>query len=188
MPRIAPLTHPYEPEIAEALKKWIPPTVAEEPPVLFRILYRHADLASRMRVVAAGLLAHGRLPAEDRELVITRICARCDCSYEWGMHAAFLAPMVGLNEEQVGATVDGDADSPVWTERQRALIRMVDELHDRASVTQPTWDALAEHYDEAQLLELLVVTGWYRTIATVANSLELDDEPWAQPFPDVKRP
>lgn len=183
MPRIAPLEPPYQPETAEALRRWMPPGAAQDPLVLFRVLHHHAELASRMRVLGAGLLGHGTLPDLDREIVIARVCARCGCTYEWGVHAAAFAEQVGLTKEQLEATVTGDADAEVWSTRQSVVIRAVDELHDTARLSRPAWDGLREQYDEPQLLEFLVLAGWYRTIAYLANGLLLDDEPWATPSP-----
>jgi alkylhydroperoxidase family enzyme len=184
MARVEPLDPPYTPEIAEALAKWMPPDVTHEPLLLFRTLHRAPELASRMRVLGAGLLAHGRLPARDREIVIARACARAGCEYEWGVHAAAFGEAVGLSREQMRATVSGAAEP--WSPRERLLMSAVDELHDSARMSRETWDALTGHYDEAQLLELLVLAGWYRTIAQLINSLEIDLEPWADTFPGVR--
>ncbi len=181
MPRIAPLDPPYAPDIATALAKWMPPGAAHDPLVLFRILHRNPELASRMRVLGAGLLAHGRLPVRDREIVIDRTCARAGCEYEWGVHAAAFGETAGLDPEQIRATVSGDG-AP-WPPKERLLLSAVDELHDSARVSPRTWDALAEHYDEPQLLELLVLAGWYRAISQLINSLEIANEPWAPAFP-----
>ncbi|WP_021594199.1 carboxymuconolactone decarboxylase family protein [Actinomadura welshii] len=181
MPRIAPLDPPYSPEIAAALAKWMPPNVTHDPLVLFRTLHRAPELASRMRVLGAGLLAHGGLPARDREIVIHRTCARAGCEYEWGVHAATFGMATGLGPEQIEATVSG-ASAP-WSPREWLLLSAVDELHDSAQISRPTWDALTVHYDEPQLLELLVLAGWYRAIGQLINTLELDNEPWARPFP-----
>ncbi|QXV57570.1 carboxymuconolactone decarboxylase family protein [Amycolatopsis sp. TNS106] len=183
MARIAPLAPPYEADVEKALRTWMPPGVAQEPLALFRLLQLHPELASRMRVVGTGLLAHGELPALDREIVIARVTARCGCRYEWGVHAAVFAPMVGLKPEQLEATVTGDSRHPVWSERHGVLIRAVDELHDTATVSGETWAALAGHFPAPELLEFLVLAGWYRTIATVANGAGLEEEPWAVPYP-----
>ncbi|MEV7552271.1 carboxymuconolactone decarboxylase family protein [Amycolatopsis sp. NPDC089917] len=183
MARIAPLTPPYEADVEQALRKWMPPGVAREPLALFRLLQRNPELASRMRVLGAGLLAHGELPAQDREIVIARVTARCGCRYEWGVHATVFASAVGLTPEQVEATVSGDSTHPAWSGRHRALITAVDELHDTATVSGDAWAALAEHYPVPHLLEFLVLAGWYRTIAYVANGAGLDEEPWGAPYP-----
>jgi hypothetical protein len=39
------------------------------------------------------------------------------------------------------------------------------------------------HYEDGQLLELLVLVGWYRTISYLANGLLLEEEPWGTRFP-----
>lgn len=183
MSRIAPLAPPYEPEIEHALRKWMPPGVAHDPLLLFRTLNHNEQLASRMRVLGAGLLAHGTLPPADREVVIARVCARCGCHYEWGVHATVFAQQVGLTQDQLEATVAAEVNEQVWSLRHRALIHAVDELHDTAHLSQPAWAALQEHFHTAQLLEFFVLAGWYRTVAYLANGLVLPDEPWAMAMP-----
>ncbi|MGH2404354.1 MAG: hypothetical protein ACRDGN_07795 [bacterium] len=34
----------------------------------------------------------------EREIVIQRVCARCGCDYEWGVHASIFATRAGLSE------------------------------------------------------------------------------------------
>src|SRR5207302_6072455 len=88
-PRIAPLSPPYEPDVATALAKWMPPGSALEPLKLFRTLYQNPQLSSRMRPLGAGILgAQSSIDPREREIVIDRTCARCRCEYEWGVHVA----------------------------------------------------------------------------------------------------
>ncbi|MFJ4341654.1 carboxymuconolactone decarboxylase family protein [Streptomyces sp. NPDC088915] len=184
MPRIEPLTPPYPASIDQALRRWMPPGVPHEPLALFRVLHRNPELASRMFVLGAGLLGHGLLPALDREIVIARVTARSGCAYEWGAHAATLARQAGLGVEQIRATTRIDtATSFPWLPHHAALIDAVDALHDTAQLPQPVWDALCAHYEDAQLLEFLVLAGWYRTISYLANGLLLEEETWGVPFP-----
>ncbi|WP_089106280.1 carboxymuconolactone decarboxylase family protein [Streptomyces hyaluromycini] len=184
MPRIEPLSPPYTAQVDQALRRWMPPDVPHEPLTLFRVLHRNPELASRMFALGAGLLGHGSLPAVDRELVIARVTARTGCSYEWGVHAASLARQAGLGPEQLQATTDTDPAANVsWPPHHAALLGAVDELHDTAQLSQTAWDALRVHYEDGQLLELLVLAGWYRTISYLANGLLLEEEPWGTGFP-----
>ncbi|MFI6156897.1 carboxymuconolactone decarboxylase family protein [Kitasatospora sp. NPDC051170] len=184
MPRIEPLSPPYPASVSQSLRRWMPPNVPYEPLALFRVLQRNPELASRMLAVGAGLLGHGLLPAVDREVVIARVTARAGCAYEWGVHAATLARQAGLGPEQLRATTEADAAAgAVWPPCHVALLAAVDELHDTAQLSQPAWDALRAHYDDAQLLEFLVLAGWYRTIGYLANGLLLEEEIWGVPFP-----
>ncbi|MGV9773853.1 carboxymuconolactone decarboxylase family protein [Streptosporangium sp. NPDC003464] len=182
MPRIEPLNPPYPPSVEQALRRWMPPGVPYEPLTLFRVLHRNPELASRMFALGAGLLGHGLLPAADREIVIARVTARAGCGYEWGVHAATLARQAGLSPEQLRATAVAGIDAS-WSPRHAALLGAVDELHETARLSQPAWDALRVHYEDAQLLEFLVLTGWYRTISHLANGLLLREESWGTPFP-----
>ncbi|WP_327136674.1 carboxymuconolactone decarboxylase family protein [Streptomyces sp. NBC_01340] len=186
--RIDGVTPPYEPETDRALRRWMPPGVTREPLMLFKVLERHPDLASRMRALGAGLLVHGRLSDADRELVIARVTARSGCAYEWGVHMATYAETAGLAPRQVALTATGEPSDPAWSVRQAALLRAVDELHDTAHVSNAAWSGLREHLDEPEVLELLVLAGWYRTIAYVANGARIEPEPWALALPGTDRP
>ncbi|MGX9888359.1 carboxymuconolactone decarboxylase family protein [Streptomyces sp. NPDC002276] len=182
--RIEGVTPPYTPDTDRALRRWMPPGVAHEPLMLFKVLERHPELASRMRALGAGLLVHGRLSAADRELVIARVCARAGCAYEWGVHMAAYAEAAQLTPEQVTLTATGTPDDPAWSPRQTALLRAVDELDAGARLSDPVWSGLREHLDEPEALELLVLAGWYRTIAYVANGVGIAPEPWALALPE----
>jgi len=184
-PRIAPLEPPYSPDVQEMLRKWMPPGTDIEPLRLFRTLVVHGPLAARMRPLGAGILGHGLVEPRDREVMIHRTCARCGAEYEWGVHAAFFGAAVGFSEAQLGATVRGPADDPIWSERERAVIRLADELHDTAGVSDPTYRELERHFSAEQILELVVTAGWYHTISFVIAAARIPLEPWAARFPST---
>jgi len=120
-PRIAPLHPPYDPEIAAALAKWMPPGSKVEPLKLFRTLVRSPEISSRLRALGAGILGPSSLIApREREILIDRTAALCGCEYEWGVHATAYGESVGLTPEAVIATAAGSADDPVWSERDAA--------------------------------------------------------------------
>jgi 4-carboxymuconolactone decarboxylase len=182
-PRIAPLEPPYEPEVESMLKKWMPPGSAVEPLALFRTLAVHDDLAARMRPLGAGILGHGRVPPRDREILVHRTCARAGAEYEWGVHALAFGNAVGLTDEQIRATATGSHDDAAWSETDRLLVRLADELYDTCEVSAPLWAALAERYADDQLLEMVITAGWYRLISGVINAVQIEREDWAARFP-----
>jgi 4-carboxymuconolactone decarboxylase len=186
MSRIAPLTAPYESTEIEKLVRSFMPGDADgiEPLALFRLLAVHPELCSRMRPLGAGILAHGLIEPREREIVIHRTCARAGAGYEWGVHAAWFGPRVGLSEAQLAASAVGGPDDPAWSsEGDALLIALVDELHDGCTVSDELWAALAARYSPAQLLELLITAGWYRLLAYVINACGVTKEPWAVPMP-----
>ena len=105
--------------------------------------------------------------------MIDRTTALTNCEYEWGVHVAVYAEHADLTEEQIIATRNAKSDARCWSDAERALIAAVDALHDRATLDQAEFDRLREHYDDAQILEILMLCGFYRTVSYVANALDL---------------
>jgi 4-carboxymuconolactone decarboxylase len=182
-PRIAPLEPPYSPEIEAALRKWMPPGNDAEPLKLFRTLNIHEQLASRMRPLGAGILGHGLIEPRDREIIIHRTCARAGAEYEWGVHVLAFGKPLGLSDAQIVATVHGDSSDPAWSEVDAELIALADELYDTATVSDALWAKLTQRFSEEQLIELLVIAGWYRLLSYVINAAGVQREPWAARFP-----
>lgn len=184
MPRIDVPSPPYDPGIAASLERWMPPGSDLEVPLIFRAFHVHADLASRAKPLGGGLLAHGRLPARDRELVIDRVTGRHGAEHEWGLHASVFGAAVGLSEDQLVSTVTGPRESrDLWSATELELFDAVDELCDRADLSPEGWATLRARYDDEQLVELLVLVGWYRIVSSICNVLELEPEPWTARFP-----
>jgi alkylhydroperoxidase family enzyme len=184
-PRIAPVEPPYEPETAARLAAMMPPGV---PPILlFRTFARNPAMAESMRGWGAYELSKRlSLSMRDREIVIDRTCARRDCEYEWGVHVAFFADRVGFTAAQVTSLTHGHADDPCWTdERDRLLIAAVDALCRDATIDDALWARLAAHLGEAELLDLLLLCGWYHAIAFAANAARVPLEDGAPRFAHV---
>jgi alkylhydroperoxidase family enzyme len=165
------------------LDKWMPPGSGIEPLRLFRTLQLHGDLASRMRPMGAGILGHGLVDPRLREVMIHRTCARCGAEYEWGVHVMGFGKPLGFSDEQVASTVAGSADDPVWSEAERAVFRLADELHDTSCVSDDLFAELQRQFDTQQILELVVTAGWYHTISFVVNVARVELEPWGARFP-----
>ena len=183
--RVAPVEPPFEPAVAEELKRWMPPNTPLDPLRLFRTLARNVPLARAMHPLGSFFLSRRfALGKREREIVIERVTARCGCEYEWGVHATAYGARVGLNDAQLAATVRGGDDDPAWSARDRLLIRLVDELHDTATVSDALWSELRPVFSVAETLELLLLAGWYHAISYLANGARVEREEWATRFPD----
>jgi alkylhydroperoxidase family enzyme len=123
------------------------------------------------------------LSLRELEIVIDRTCALNTCEYEWGVHVATFAGPANLSEEEVRATVHGGADAPCWSAAEKAMIAAVEALHHRATLSDAEFAALAAHYDEAKIFEIILLCGFYRTVSYLANGLKLPLEEKAARFP-----
>jgi hypothetical protein len=182
--RIAALAPPYEPAVAARLEAMMPPGV---PPIgLFRTFAHNLAMTEAMADWGAYELSRAfSLPMRDREILIDRTCARCGAEYEWGVHVAFFAERVGLTGAQLASLTHGPAADPCWSPRDRLLIRAADSLHDTADLDDGLWAELAGELSKAEVLDLLMLCGWYHAISYVARAARVDLEPGVPRFSDV---
>jgi alkylhydroperoxidase family enzyme len=184
-PRIEPVEPPYSPEVAERLAAMMPPGV---PPIgLFRTFARNLPMTAAMSGWGGYELSRRlSLSMRDREILIDRTCARCGCEYEWGVHVAFFAERVGLSAAQVTSLTHGRVSDPCWdSERDRLLIEAADALHEGADIGDELWGRLAQELGPEELLDLVMLAGWYHAISFTANAARVTPEAGAPRFADV---
>jgi alkylhydroperoxidase family enzyme len=142
-----------------------------EPLNLFRILAHHRRLLDRVTRLG-GLFLRGIIPPEDRELVILRSAWATRCEYEFRQHIAISAQL-GLDVAQLRSAATGGERG---TGRQPCLIDMVDQLVTDDRLSQDAWDALSEHYAPDAILEVIAMAGFYRMLAGILNSVDVEVE------------
>jgi len=178
MSRIAPLSPPYAPEIAEQFDR----IMRGAPPLmLFRVMAGQKRAWEKFR--GGSLLDRGPLSLREREIVIDRTCALNACEYEWGVHVAAFAQAAHLTEAEIRATVHDGADAPCWSEAEKAMLAAVEALHQRATLSEAEFATLKAHFDETKILEIIQLCGFYRTVSYLCNALALPLEPNAARFP-----
>lgn len=179
-PRIAPIQPPYSEEVQASFDKLMPPGM--DPIALFRTVAHNPRVLRRMQ--RGGLLDAGSIPVRAREIMILRTTARCDAEYEWGVHVAFFARTAELSEHEATATVTGQASD--WADAaDAAVIRLADALHDHATVGDELWAELTRHWDDAQLLELIMLAGLYHAVSFICTAARVAPEPGTPRFPQV---
>jgi alkylhydroperoxidase family enzyme len=53
-----------------------------------------------------------------------------------------------------------------------------DEVKASSRISRESWDVIAEEYTEEQLIELLMLLGFYWMTAFILNSVEIEVDPW----------
>jgi alkylhydroperoxidase family enzyme len=177
--RIAPLEEPFTDEVIAALA----PMSRFGPPIaLFRTLAHNTALTGASMHGLGGYFLSRQISIDlrTREIVIDRVCARCGCDYEFGIHVQVFAERAGLTGEQIASLARGGPDDPCWTDaRDRAVIRLVDALHDTSTLDDEAWADASAHFNDAQMLDLLALAGWYHAISYLARAAQVPLEPGA---------
>jgi alkylhydroperoxidase family enzyme len=155
---------------------------------IFGTLARHPKLLKRWLVFGTHVLGKSTLTARDRELLILRTGWNCASPYEWGQHVA-IARGEGLADDVIRRVIDGPG-APGWTPAEVALLSAADELHARQHLADATFTALAAHYDDRQLLDIVFTIGQYHLVAMALNSFRVqrDDGVTGVPMPEVPTP
>ena len=135
---------------------------------IFRTLAHHPGLARRWLVFANHILGKSTLPERERELVILRIGHLCRAGYEVAQHEQ-ISRFLGMSETDLAMARQGP-DTPGLGDLDRLLLQATDELHDDAHVSDATWNALSEHLDTKQLMDLVFTVGQYNLVSMALNT------------------
>lgn len=144
---------------------------------LFTTLGRHRLLFLAFLPYSGVLLNWGKLPKRDKELVILRVGHLRGSEYELQQHRR-LARSRGL-DASVQERIFAGPDATGLSDRQRALLRAVDEFITDRDVSDQTYAALAAHLTAQQIIEFCALTAHYDGIAGILAALRVPMD-----FPD----
>jgi 4-carboxymuconolactone decarboxylase len=166
-------------ELAEILSSAL--TVNGKPLNIFAALGHHPKLLKRFNLLGGLLLNKGLLPAREREIVVLRTGWKAGSRYEFGQHT-LIGLKCGLTQKEVTALTRSPEEHP-WNRDDGALIALADELSDEDCVSDATWATLRERWSTAQLVELLVLAGYYRLVSGFLNSARVPLDEGVPGFP-----
>jgi alkylhydroperoxidase family enzyme len=141
----------------------------------FRAMLHNPHAAGAAYRMLEALLKSGTVDPAARELVILRTGWRTGSEYEFCQHVR-VARETGIAEEKILGVRDPES-CRAFSETERALLRMVDELFDRSEVSSQTLAILRRAFTDSDLIELLMIAGFWRTIAGILKTgkVPLDD-------------
>ena len=182
MHELNPVSEPFNPEIASILEHY--PKANGYLLTLFRVFANSRRFLSKG--VANLLDKESPLTLRQRELVILRTTANRRCEYEWGVHVAGFASHAGFSQQQIDQTVLADHTADSWSDDERILIRVVDELTTDGTLSNEVLHRFQEIWTAEQQLEILALCGNYQTVCFVANTARLANESFGAHFPQDK--
>jgi len=141
------------------------------------------------RILRGGMLdADSPLTLRERELVIWRVCARCGCEYEWGVHVAGFARAAGLGANEIEASLRAPTarGADEISEDDALLFEIVDALHDDGDLSDALRERFAARFDRAAQLEILALAGFYHSISYIANVARLPCETFGPGFAEAR--
>ena len=119
----------------------------------------------------------------DRELLILRIGWNSQSEYEWSEHVGRVgeARKMGLPIERI--TMGPDA--PGWDPFEADLLRFANEMYRDTVVSDRTWSALTQRYDQRMMIDATITVANYRMVSLALNILGVQVNPGEEKLPPV---
>jgi alkylhydroperoxidase family enzyme len=153
---------------------------------VFRAMLHNPTAAGAAANLLTTLLFRNKLDARLRELVILRTGWRCASEYEFCQHVQ-VAKRLKMTEEEILGVRDPDS-CKAYSELDRGVIAMTDELFEGSSVSERTWSVLARSLSAEHLVELLLAVGNWRMLAIFLNSAKVPLDPRVPSWPEGRKP
>jgi hypothetical protein len=80
------------------------------------------------------------------------------------------------------ARIQDGPDADGWDPFESLLCHAADELHASYGLSDSTWRQLTATYDEQQVIEAIMLVGYYHLVSFVLNALEVETEPGAEGY------
>ena len=151
-----------------------------------RTLVRVPALADRVFPFMRYITQDSTLSPRHRAMLILRTAWLTQSAHLWATHASRAGEAGLLSAAEVRRVAEGPAEG--WSEFEAVLLGLADELFRNASVTDQTWNALAEQYDLFNMVDAVVTVNETTSNAVLFNSLgiQADDDTTARiPTDDV---
>lgn len=179
-PAAAPRLAPLPPEAWDDLLRGLAQAAgdgAPAPTAVFATLGRHPELFRRWLGLGGALLA-GRLPGRLRELVVLRTALHCASAYEW-CHHVILARREGVGDHEIAA-LRREPAAGSWAPSEQVALQVADELHRSGSVGDATWGELTAAFAEDEVIELVMLVGFYHMVSFCLRAFGVQVEPQAE--------
>ena len=123
-----------------------------------------------------ALLDQLELDPKLRELTILRVTHRIEAQYAWIQHVA-LAKAAGVSDEQICSLQQGRGEGDHFTTKEQLMLTFVDEVMQTPRVSDTTFEQMRRLFSSREIVELLLVVGWYWTVGRVMTTLDIEPDP-----------
>lgn len=152
----------------------------------FRAMLHSPRAAAGVASLLRTLMFKNTVNSRTRELVILRTGWRTRSEYEFCQHAR-VSRDLKMTEDEILGVRDPD-NCRAYSDVDRAVIRMADELLDHSQVSPGTWAMLEKSFSHPELVELLLIAGFWRMIAGYLKTAGVPLDAGVPSWPEGKAP
>jgi alkylhydroperoxidase family enzyme len=174
---VARLAYPDPSDVAELMRRFPPPLGRMN---IGRVVSHAPTLVAAYYNTYAAVSRSLELDPQLRQLAILRVAERASAEYVLVQHRA-LARLAGLTDQQISAARPADLDSywsdcSCYSHVQELVLAFTDEVIAGARISNPVFERIRSVLTPREIVELLLVIGWYWTACRLTTTLEIEPE------------
>jgi 4-carboxymuconolactone decarboxylase len=173
------LAYPDPSDVAELMRRFPPPVRHMN---IGRMVSHAPTLVAPYYNTYAAVLQSLELDPQLRQLAILRVAERASAEYVLVQHRA-LAKLAGLTDQQISAARPADLDSTgYWSDVtcyshvQKLVLAFADEVIAGPRISNPVFERIRSVLTPREIVELLLVIGWYWTACRLTTTLKIEPE------------
>lgn len=137
----------------------------------------HAETALKPVMKLGGtLLGKLKLDPRLRELCLLHAVKLEGGDYEWVQHVP-IALDLGATQAQIDALAKGDDAAACFSPLERSALRFTREVVVDARASETALADLRKHVSDREVVELIIMAGFYITLARLTESLGVENDP-----------
>ena len=153
---------------------------------ILKTLARHPKMFKRWLPFANHVLFKSTLSPRIREIIILRTGWLCRSEYEWTQHVRIGREEAGMEDADFKALEKGSGN-PHWTREESVVLRAVEELIPDKCVSDGVWKELSEHFDHAQIIDIVAAVGNYTLVSMMLNTFQVELDGWLERYKGFSR-
>lgn len=163
--------------------------IKERPPLnIYRMVAHGAATGEGFLTLGTAILRRSSLSPILRELVILRVGVMCGSNYELTQHRR-VAAQVGVPEAKVAAVLESpvhELPESVFDELELLVLTFTEAVVLKPKAPASLTDELAKRVPAQQVVEIIMVIGYYMLVCRLLETFEVDLED-ADVLADVER-
>lgn len=145
---------------------------------IFKITGNAPEIGAKMWEIFFEILKDGCVEWKTKELLILKTTKMGECLYCVTQHETVSTRLGIPAEKQVDLVGDRYRTSPHFDEAERAILDLnVALLTDPQAISQELWSRIKKHWDDAQIVEILVTIGAYLQVSKFGDAMGVELEP-----------
>ncbi len=137
----------------------------------------HADTCLKPVMKLGGaILGKTKLDPLLRELCLLHAVNLEGGRYEYIQHVPVTLDLGGT-QEQIDAIERGADDAPCFNDAERSALKLTREVVVDVRASQETLEAARQHLSEREIVELILMAGYYIMLARVTETLGVEEDP-----------